>query len=206
MLVIIVADSRPFRKTHLDALVAQYSPSEIIAFDDVLLSIADLEQYVYPSLFSIDTPFIHAQFVLEAKEKDVTAVLLKKLIASPSMFVFEELTLSKPFLTNAKKQGAVIHADDKPKSAAKQESLFSITSLITLPKKERWMAYQKAVGQYPIEAILGMLYWKVRDLALKERNDDGTYHVLYAAMLEAHASAWQHGTPLALAIEKVLLK
>ncbi len=53
---------------------------------------------------------------------------------------------------------------------AKKESLFAVTSLITLPnKKDRWLAYQKAVAQYPIEAILGMLYWKVRDMVMKEK-------------------------------------
>jgi hypothetical protein len=87
-----------------------------------------------------------------------------------------------------------------------KSNLFGVTSLLALPsKKDRWIAYQKAIAQYPIEAILGMLYWKVRDLALKEKDQQGTYHTLYTNMLEAHAKAWQNGTPLELAIEKVLL-
>jgi hypothetical protein len=208
MLTIIVAESKPFRKTHLDALIAQFVPTEVIAFDDTILAIADLEQYIYPSLFNTGSSLVHARFVLDAKEKDITSELLKKIIASPTVFVFEELTLSKPFLTNVKKQGAVIYQEPSSAkaTAGKQESLFGVTALITLPKKERWMAYQKAVAQYPIEAILGMLYWKVRDLALKEKSINGAYHELYAAMIEAHARAWQYGTPLQLAIEKVLLQ
>ena len=50
-----------------------------------------------------------------------------------------------------------------------------------------------------------MLYWKVRDMALKEKDENGQYHSLYTSLLEAHAAAWQEGTPLVLAIEKVLL-
>lgn len=203
MLTFIVADAKSFRKSHVDTLVKKLAPSEVIVFDDTLLSVSDLEQYIYPSLFNTGTSFIHAQFILDAKEKELTPLLLKKLIASPTMFVFEELTASKPFLTNAKKQGAVVHIEEKTKSA-KQENLFSVTSLITLPKKDRWIAYEKAIAKYPIEAILGMLYWKVRDLALKEKSD-GPYHQLYTAMIEAHAAAWIQGTPLELAIEKVLL-
>jgi hypothetical protein len=203
MLTLIVADTKSFRKSHLNALVEEFSPNEIITFDDTLLAVSDLEQYIFPSLFNNGTSFIHAQFILDTKEKDLTAILLKKLIASPTMFVFEELVVSKPFLTNAKKQGAVVHVEEKIKST-KQENLFSVTSLITLPKKDRWIAYEKAIAKYPIEAILGMLYWKVRDLALKEKNN-GPYHTLYTAMIEAHATAWIQGTPLELAIEKVLL-
>ncbi|HTH93107.1 MAG TPA: hypothetical protein VL576_01320 [Candidatus Paceibacterota bacterium] len=206
MLTIITSQSKPFRKKHLEELLDQYAPTDVITFDDIVLSIADLEQYVFPSLFNSDTTFIHAQFVLDTKEKDLTAELMKKLIASPSVFVFEELGLSKPFLTAAKKQGAIVHADEKEKAPVKKENLFGVTSLLSLPKKDRWMAYQNAIAQYPIEAILGMLYWKVRDLALKEKSNNGPYHLLYTSMIEAHANAWVHGTPLVLAIEKVLLQ
>jgi hypothetical protein len=206
MLTIVVADSKSFRTGHIDALIAQHAPTEVIIFDDTLLSIADLEQYLYPSLFSIDTPLVHARFILDAKEKELTPVLLKKLIASPTVFLFEELALSKPFITSTKKQGAIVHEETITKSVVAKSNLFGVTSLLALPsKKDRWIAYQKAIAQYPIEAILGMLYWKVRDLALKEKDQQGTYHTLYTNMLEAHAKAWQNGTPLELAIEKVLL-
>ena len=121
MLTLIVADTKSFRKSHLNALVEEFSPNEIITFDDTLLAVSDLEQYIFPSLFNNGTSFIHAQFILDTKEKDLTAILLKKLIASPTMFVFEELVVSKPFLTNAKKQGAVVHVEEKIKST-KQEN------------------------------------------------------------------------------------
>jgi len=116
------------------------------------------------------------------------------------------MTLSKPFITTLKKQGAVVHTDDTPKKSAAKDNLFAVTGLITLPsKKDRWLAYQKAIAQHPIEAILGMLYWKVRDMVLKEKDASGQYHMLYTALLAAHAKAWQDGTPLELAIEKALL-
>ncbi len=205
MLTFVVADSKSFRTSSIASIVANQASAEVMVFDDTLITVTDLEQYLYPSLFSNASPLIHTRFILDTKEKELTPLLLKKLIASPTSFVFEEMQLSKPFLTAAKKQGAIVHSQEKEKSAAK-DSLFGVTSLITLPsKKDRWLAYQKAVAQYPIEAILGMLYWKIRDMVLKEKDVMGTYHVLYAKMLEAHAAAWQEGTPLELAIEKVLL-
>lgn len=205
MLTIVVSDSKSFRASRISEIMQDNASSEVMVFDDTLITIADLEQYLYPSLFNITVPLIHTRFIIDAKEKDISANFWKKLIASPTVFVFEEMALSKPFLTAVKKQGATIHNQEKIKSAAK-ENLFAVTNLLAMPnKKDRWIAYQKAVAQYPIEAILGLLYWKVRDMAMKEKSEQGTYRVLYAKMLEAHSNAWQEGTPLELAIEKTLL-
>lgn len=207
MLTIVVADTKSYRADRIAALLETYALSEVIVLDDTLVTIAELEQYLYPSLFALTAPLVHARFVLDAKEKDLTPALLKKIIASPTIFLFEELSLSKPFLVSLKKMGVEIHDEPARATAREQKNnLFSVTNLVTMQnKKDRWLAYQKAIEQYPIEAILGMLYWKVRDMALKEKDSNGQYHSLYTALLEAHATAWQQGTPLALAIEKVLL-
>jgi hypothetical protein len=208
MLTVIVSDTKPFRSARIADLLQQYGDSEIIMLDDTLATVADLEQYLYPSLFTPVSPVVHTKFILDTREKDLTVALVKKLQASPTVFIFEELSLSKPFVASLKKQGVEVHADDAKISAktAGKDNLFSVTNLITMQnKKDRWLAYQDAISKYPIEAILGMLYWKVRDMALREKDGNGPYHTLYTKMLEAHASAWQHGTPLALAIEKTLL-
>ncbi len=211
MLTLIIADNKAYRAERIAAAVKEYAPNEIIVLDDTVMTITDLEQYLYPSLFTIGTPMVHARFIFDAKEKDLAPTLLKNMIASPTMFLFEELALSKPFITNLKKQGAIIHSDpSSAKATAGKESLFSVAALVTIVgKKDRWLAYQKAIAQFPIEAILGMVYWKTRDMALKENppaGGQGKYHLLYTALLEAHAQAWQEGTPLELAIEKVLLQ
>ena len=206
MLTVVVADTKTYRSLRITELLKQYEGSEVIMLDDTLTSIAELEQYLYPSLFTPVAPLVHTRFILDAKEKELTPVLIKKLLASPTIFLFEELTLSKPFVTSLKKMGVEMHVDDAKKQVAAKDSLFSVTGLIAMQnKKDRWMAYQQAITQYPIEAILGMLYWKVRDMMMKEKNNDGSYHVLYTKLLEAHMQAWQQGTPLALAIEKILL-
>ncbi len=210
MLTIVVADAKPFRTTRIAELVTTYNSTEVIVLDDTFMSVADLEQYLYPSLFVINAPLVHVRFILDTKEKDLTPVLIKKLLASPTIFVLEELSLSKPFITSLKKQGVEVHLDEAKPSSAKvsagKGNLFGVTNLVTMPnKKDRWMAYQAAIAEYPIEAILGMLYWKVRDMVLKERDPNGSYHTLYTKLLEAHSLAWQEGTPLVLAIEKTLL-
>jgi hypothetical protein len=206
MLTIVVADTKSYRAARIAELLKQYASSEVIVLDDTFMSIAELEQYLYPSLFTLTAPLVHARFILDAKEKDLTPILLKKLLASPTIFLFEELALSKPFITSLKKQGVDVHLEEKTKMPAEKNNLFGVTSLVTMQnKKDRWLAYQKAIADYPVEAILGMLYWKVRDMVLKEKDPKGQYHTLYTALLEAHTTAWQEGTPLALAIEKTLL-
>ncbi|MEO5646274.1 MAG: hypothetical protein ABIO57_00700 [Candidatus Paceibacterota bacterium] len=209
MLTIVVADAKLFRTTRIAELIKTYDGGEVIVLDDTFMSVADLEQYLYPSLFVINAPLVHTRFILDAKEKDLTPALTKKLMASPTIFLLEELALSKPFITSLKKQGIEVHIDEKPSSAKAptgKGNLFGVTNLVTMQnKKDRWMAYQAAIAEYPIEAILGMLYWKVRDMVLKERDANGQHHTLYTKLLEAHATAWQQGTPLTLAIEKTLL-
>jgi hypothetical protein len=209
MLTIVVADTKPFRLSRIADIMKAYGANEVIMLDDTLGTIADLEQYLYPSLFALTSPVVHTRFILDAKEKELTPALIKKLLASPTIFIFEELSLSKPFATSLKKMGVDVHVPDFAEASTgkgRKDNLFGVTSLIAMQnKKDRWLAYQQAIAQYPIEAILGMLYWKVRDMALKERSDAGPYHVLYTKMLEAHSTAWQQGTPLTLAIEKALL-
>jgi hypothetical protein len=208
MLTIIVADTKSYRAERIAALMKQYASSEAIVLDDTVMTVSELEQYLYPSLFTVTTPTVHARFILDNKEKEMTALLVKKLLASPTIFILEELSLSKPFITSLKKQGVEVHEPSSAKATGGKikNNLFGVTSLVTITsKKDRWLAYQKAIAEYPIEAILGMLYWKVRDLVLKEKNTDGIYHTLYTALLAAHAAAWQDGTPLELAIEKTLL-
>jgi hypothetical protein len=205
MFTIIVSDTKSYRADLINALLKEYADSEVIRLDDTLSTVEALEQYLYPSLFTLTSPLVHGRFILDAKEKDLSTVLLKKLIASPTIFILEELALSKPFITSIKKHGAIVHAQEAAKKAEK-ESLFNQVSFITMPsKKDRWMAYQAVIEKYPIEAVLGLLYWKVRDVALKEKDVNGQYHQLYSALLAAHAKAWQEGTPLSLAIEKTLL-
>jgi len=206
MFTLVVADTKSYRASCVATLLKQYASSEVIVLDDTYMGVAELEQYLYPSLFTLTAPLIHTRFILDAKEKDLTPTLLKKLMASPTIFLFEELALSKPFITSLKKQGVEVHVEEKIKSSVEKNNLFGVTTLVTMQnKKDRWLAYQDAITQYPVEAILGMLYWKVRDMVLKEKDPKGQYHSLYTALLEAHSTAWQEGTPLTLAIEKVIL-
>ncbi len=201
MLVLIVADAQHTRQSHIDAFITP--GSEVLVFDETYGTVSDLEQYLYPSLFSVMPPIVHSKFVINEL---IDTVFLKKLLASPTVFIFEEIALPSSIVTAFKKAGAVVHTEEKKASAKKESDIFAATLALTAKdKKARWIAYRAVLETHPIEAIIGILYWKLRDLIAKQSNQKDRYLALYRSMLEAHARAWETGTPLELMIEKVLL-
>lgn len=205
MLVVVVSDTKSYRKDCIEKIVT--TEYETIVLDDTLSTITDLEQYMYPSLFSVAPQAVHMRFMLENNTTDMTALYVKKLIASPTVFIFEELLLPTPLLTTFKKYGAVVLAQSAEKKISKGVDMFALASSIVTPnKKDAWMNFQNAITQQPIEGLLGILYWKVREVMLKNPHTKQHYKTLYTKLLQAQARAWQTNTPLALMVEKVLLE
>jgi hypothetical protein len=204
MLYVIVADNKAARGEHSAQVIAQFSESEVITLDDTMLSLADLEQFLYPSLFSTDVPIVHGRFLLA--DVEIEKEFAASLAASPTVFMFEELALPAATVTMLKKAGATVHVGEKQKRTAPADDLFAATACITAKdKKSRWLAYRSAVEKQPIEAILGILYWKLRTLAA-QGSAGNSYEKLYGQMLEAQAKAWRSGAPLDALIEKVILE
>lgn len=203
MLVIVVSDTKKFRKECIAPFCV--NDTDVVVLDDTLSTLLDLEQYLYPSLFSTSAPVVHSQFLLENKIAEMTAVFAQRLVASPTVFLFEEFALPATALAQLKKHGALVHSHTEPKTLKKGVDLFALASAIITPnKKDAWMNYQKAIALQPIEALLGIMYWKVRDMMIKTKKEE--YKTLYENLLRAHARAWQTNTPLELMIEKVLLQ
>lgn len=202
MLCVVVGDNHRERTQTIDALLP--TEGEVFVFDETMGTVGDLEQYLYPSLFMSAPPVIHAKYMLATEPLEPSFV--RQLLASPTLFIFEEIELPAPLVTVFKKQGVVIHAQEKTKTIKKEADIFVVTgALMASDKKKRWMIYRDALTQHPIEAIMGILYWKVRDMALKNPKEKAVHLKLYRELLNAHARAWESGTPLELEIEKVLL-
>lgn len=210
MLYIIAGDTKQYR-TEQFALVAEtVKGSEHIILDDVLITMNDLEQYLYPSLFTLLPPIVIVKFMLNTKQQ-LLSDQIKKIIASPTVFVFEDFALPAPIVTSFKKHGAIIYHEDKKAvqgNKVGKPDIFAVTAALTAAnKKDRWLVYQSALEDHAVEAVIGILYWKVRDLIQKEKNQavKKEWQQLYVKLMEAHATAWQKGVPLSLMIEKVLL-
>ena len=201
MITLIVHDNKEWR-------TAMYQKArgdgEGVVLDDTLIAVGELAQYCYPSLFSLSIPYVHAQFVLSRDHDAITVTLVKELAASPTHFIFEEFSVPKTILDTFKKYGATIHTAPKQGSTKKKDDTFEkVSRLVTLSdKKNRWLAYRELVAQQPIEAMMGILYWKARQLA----QTSPTHRALYESLLDAHARAWKSGVPLEILVEKVLLQ
>ena len=199
MIFLVVADTQQQRQRHIETILAPFGESEVLIYDDTYGTVGDLEQFLYPSLFSSAPPVVQVKFML-AEMLDTS--YLKKMLASPTIFLFEEMILASPLVTSFKKAGAIVHTELRQKKESKSNDIFGVTLALTAKdKKSRWIAYRQALDVHPIEAIIGILYWKLRELASK----NSEYKSLYKKMLGAHARAWEIGAPLDLMIEKVLL-
>ena len=207
MITLIISDQKSFREKQIQTILSTSIESEVITYDDTYGEISDLEQYLFPSLFFQATPIIHLKYILSGKEADLVNDLIKKMIASPTSFVFEEMSLSKSFVTTIKKLGAVVVQSEITKTVKKDNDIFAVTKALTAKdKKSRWLAYESALRDNSIEAIIGILYWKVKDMISKSSGQEKeSYKNLYRELLGAHAKAWQSGAPLDVLIEKVIL-
>lgn len=202
MLYLVVGDNHILRTTQIATIVPE--EGEVFVFDETQGTLLDLEQFLYPSLFMAAAPVVHLKYMLDTDV--LTGMFLQKLLASPTMFVFEEIAVPSPIVTSFKKAGAIVHTQEKANNTKKESDIFAVISAITaLDKKKRWMAYRDALTAHPVEAIMGILYWKVRDMANKMPKEKEKYLSLYRRLLNAHARAWETGTPLELVVEKVIL-
>lgn len=206
MIEVIISTDLALRTKKRHELLSKYR-GEIIPLDDMTASIATLEGYAYPSLFSSEMPIVHGIYILEEHGESLTKHLLGTLVASPTIFLFEEKTLPAALIKTLEKEGVTIHHFKEVKAVAKQSTIFAVTNALTAPnKKERWLAYQKATQEHAAEALIGILYWKLRQLIEKPGPTVSHYKAVYRALMDAHKQSWQRGTPLSMAIEKVILE
>lgn len=180
--------------------------AEPIILDDMNSDFLSLEQYAFPSLFSLAKPVVQGRYLIEQYTDQINKEILETLVSSSTFFILEERSLSTATLKILEKTGAVI-ANDKPiKNQAKQTNIFSVTNAVTSStKKDRWLSYRKALEEHPVEAIMGILYWKLRSL-IDSSSKGKKFQDIYTALMQAHKKSWQKGFPLELAIEKAILE
>lgn len=204
MLTIIISTNPESRIKKRETLLPKAKEGAVF-LDDTTADIRSLEQYAFPSLFSRTLPSVHAKYLIEESRDQVTPELLTTLISSPTFFLLEERTLAAALLKTLEKAGAIIHHDKEVKPKA-TSTIFAVTGALTAGnKKDRWLSYRNALREHAVEALLGILYWKLRAL-IESAPKKEEYKTLYRAFMIAQKEAWQKGFPLELALEKVILE
>jgi hypothetical protein len=152
----------------------------------------------------VEAPLVHGLFLIEGMEP--TKEFLRKLVGSPTRFLLEERSLTSSTIKLIEKEGGIVFPIKDTKVPTKQSTIFGVANALTAQnKKDRWLAYQKAISEHSAEALIGILYWKLRDLIEKSTNQSSHFKNVYKKLIMAHKESWQKGSPLSLAIEKVIL-
>lgn len=213
MIHVVVSNDPILRAQGSDTHIKTLGVDDVLVIDDSTHTLADLETYSYPSLFDAPRAIVASFLIGSTKAKetgssvksaDLPLDTLKKLAASPVPFVLREVALTAPQKKILERAGATIAITDGTPARAPQKNLFMDVAALctTTNKKDRWLAYHAIIADERPEAIIGIMYWKLRDLVQKK---GVVYKNFYDALITAHSQAWIQGTPLALAIEKVLL-
>ncbi len=205
MIEVIVSANKEWRNKQKEKTLSK-NIGEVIYLDDSKATIFDLKEYAFPSLFSLGTPIVASSFLLDEYQKDLSTNLLKTLLSSPTLFIFEEIALPKSVIKLLEKEGAIVYEQKEEKKTPKPNTIFSVTNALTAPnKKDRWLAYQASRQEHSAEALIGILYWKLRQL-VESGSNKKHFLDLYKALMLAQKDSWQKGFELDLAIEKVILE
>ena len=208
MLLLVISPKQPLRKKVIETFLADMSQVEVTHIDDSMMTLSDLEEYAYPSLFSVTIPVISTLFLLQ--EGKWESAVLPKLVASPTLFILQEMSMKVTDKKLFEKAGAkiLLHDEGKELKEKKFSPVFNIASVIcTAPdKKSRWLALTEGLQTESAEALIGIIYWKLRQLIASDAKKTSDYKKLYQAFMSAHSDAWQKGTVLALGMEKVILQ
>ncbi len=149
------------------------SPADVISKFGNESSRAELEQVAGgSSLFdnqislSLEYPFLNESFgeiVLDFAPQLATS--------SNSIFIIER-ELTKDIVRSLEKSGAQVFLCDEPKDAKKKEfNIFSLTDAFSAKdKKGTWLLYREAIqNEQAPEAIIGVLFWAVKNMFTKNR-------------------------------------
>lgn len=204
MIALVISPEPQFRRAQCASLIDSHTDREYLVCDDTMLTAGELVQYAVPSLFATAPLLIHAKFLLA--DSDLADTTLDTLAESDTIFLCEEYALPAALIKKIQSRGATL-AQEKgvSKSTSSRSTIFSAAECLTAKdKKSRWLAYRSAMNEHAIEAVLPILYWKLRTLIPTDRS--GKYRTLYRDLITAQERAWTIGAPLEALVEKVILQ
>jgi len=126
--------------------------------------------YSGASLFSILSAIIF-QGILEHEEtRDFVLDKLNLMGESVNTFVFLEGKLNKPILDTFKKARAELNVFELPKEKKEKYDNFLVANAFANKDKlNTWIYFRQAVDVgVSLEEIVGVLFWKIKDLILKK--------------------------------------
>ena len=144
--------------------------------DSFSISRNDFNQVQIESLYSGSSLFdtlvsITFKNVLEYEEiRNFVLEKLKLMNISSNHFIFLEGKLNKPILDTFKKNGADVQIFELPKEKKEKFDNFLVANAFANKDKlNTWIYFRQAIDLgVSLEEIIGILFWKVKDLILKK--------------------------------------
>ena len=93
---------------------------------------------------------------------------IKNMASSANVFIFVEEHLNKPILAKIEKVAEKVFSFEKIKKIKERFNTFALADALgARDRKNLWVLYQKALEHEAPEAISGVLFWKLKDMASK---------------------------------------
>lgn len=93
---------------------------------------------------------------------------IKRIQSSSNVFIFNEEYLTKSTLSKVEKFAERVFCFDEIKKTLERFNIFSLTNALgARDKKTLWVLLQIALREESPEAIVGVLFWKIKDMLLK---------------------------------------
>jgi DNA polymerase III delta subunit len=163
-------------------------PEEVISRSGNEFSRAELEQVSGGTSLFGDRITLSLEFPsLDEKFYDELVAVMSELVASENIIFVIERELAKDVVKAYEKGGAEVVLCDEPKAIKKNDfNLFSITDPFSMrDKKGTWLLYRDAIqAEQAPEAIIGILFWAVKNMMLKKRFAKWSVSELEAASRE----------------------
>ena len=199
----------------LDLLSKKFTNTEKVSFGDVVFDITNIESLISSQGLFGKRFLVSFDSVLE--NENIADVLLERLLQmseSENIFIFSENKILKEILKKFEKTGAEIQEFPLLKKTEK-ENVFAIANALERKnKKEIWIIFNKLTNSgIPSEKILGILFWKTKDMILRrnllaggQKFSEAKLKSLSSQFLSAYHDGHGGGLTVSERVEKIILK
>ncbi len=171
MIYLFSGDDIKNRSKALDAfLETAASGMEIISIDKSSFDRMHIESlYSGAGLFSSKNVVLLLGILEKEEDREFMLLNLEKMAESPNLFVFSEGKMKKAVLDAMKKARAELNVFEAEKEKKEKFNNFLLANAFGDKNKlELWIYFRQAMDKgVAMEALVGVLFWKAKDMILK---------------------------------------
>ncbi len=171
MIYLFSGDDIKNKSKALDAFLSSAASGlEIISIEKSSFDRMHIESlYSGAGLFSSKNVVLFLSILEKEEDREFILLNLDKMAESPNLFVFSEGKLKKAVLDAFKKSRAELNVFEAEKEKKEKFNNFLLANAFGDKNKlELWIYFRQAMGKgVAMEALVGVLFWKAKDMILK---------------------------------------